>query len=79
MPALCNTEFVVSGVSALWTDENTYLRPTNTRGVSLGRLTQAQVTAMTGIFGAAQGGVSWFNTGNSQFEGWDGTQIVILG
>lgn len=43
------------------------------------RMTTAQRNAMTGAWGAADAGKEWYNTDTSQWEGWNGAAIVIIG
>lgn len=43
------------------------------------RLDNAQETAFVAGLIASDGGKIWFNTDDSQFKGWNGTAVVILG
>ncbi len=43
------------------------------------QMTSTQRNTMTGGWGASEAGRMWFNSDTSQFEGWDGNSIVIIG
>jgi hypothetical protein len=48
-------------------------------GMFLGRFTNSQETTLASSLGLGDGGAVWFNTDDSQFKGWNGTEIVVLG
>jgi hypothetical protein len=48
-------------------------------GFGFNRLDNAAEATYVGGLGLSDGGSVWFNTDDSQFKGWNGTAIVILG
>lgn len=60
-------------------DVNGAIRVNTNAGLYQGRFTSAQEATFTGGLSSSDGGVTWFNVDESQFLGWNGTQIVVLG
>jgi hypothetical protein len=48
-------------------------------GMFLGRFTDSQEATLASSLGLGDGGAVWFNTDDSQFKGWNGIKIVVLG
>jgi hypothetical protein len=48
-------------------------------GMFLGRFTNSQEAALASSLGLGDGGAVWFNIDDSQFKGWNGIEVAILG
>lgn len=58
---------------------NPLLKIYNKGGIQATKLTTAQETTLVASLVSADAGLQWFNTDTSQFAGWNGTILVILG
>ena len=71
----------ISGVTELFYEDDAGVVTQLTGGTwtQLPNLTTIQRNAMIVGWGIPESGRAWFNTTTSQFEGWNGTTVAILG